>query len=161
VGGLASGREESDRRPARGPYRLGAGSKLSGSAAPTANKITAGLIDQILGAKGEVNDGMYKATIARAGTHHGAKIRKQMGVNTWAAFAGTDQMASVDGDFAMTEDELQRVLKAVRKAGIHIVAIHNHMTHEEPRYVFLHYWVNGPAVELARALRYALDTQKR
>ena len=134
---------------------------FAGSPVPTENKITAGPIDELLKTKGEMNNGMYKATIGRAGTHHGAKIGKQMGLNTWAAFAGTDQMASVDGDFAMTEDELQGVLKALRKAGIHVVAIHNHMTHEEPQYVFLHYWGKGPALELARALRSALDTQKR
>ena len=57
----------------------------------------------------------------------------------------------------MTEAELQGVLKALRKAGIHVVAIHNHMTHEEPQYVFLHYWGKGPALELARALRSALS----
>jgi hypothetical protein len=84
-----------------------------------------------------------------------------MGVNTWAAFAGTDQLASVDGDFAMTEDELQGVLKSLRKNGIHIVAIHNHMTHEQPRYVFLHYWGKGPAADLARAVRAAMDTQMK
>lgn len=67
----------------------------------------------------------------------------------------------MDGDFAMTEDELQGVLKALRKAGIHIVAIHNHMTHEQPRYVFLHYWGKGPAQQLARGVRAAMDTQKR
>jgi hypothetical protein len=84
-----------------------------------------------------------------------------MGVNTWAAFAGTDEMASVDGDFAMIENELQGVLKSLRKSGIHIVAIHNHMTHEEPQYVFLHYWGKGKATDLARAVRAAMDTQKR
>jgi hypothetical protein len=83
-----------------------------------------------------------------------------MGVNTWAAFAGTDAYAQVDGDFAMLAGELQGVLKALRKAGIQIVAIHNHMTHEQPQYVFLHYWGKGPAEDLARGLKAALDTQK-
>ena len=90
---------------------------------------------------------------------HGSKVEKQMGVNTWAAFAGTDNNALVDGDFAMTADELQPVLKALRKAGINIVAIHNHMTHEEPQYVFLDYWGKGPAADLARGLKSALDRQ--
>lgn len=134
---------------------------FSGGAVPTENKISPGLLDPILGTRGEMNNGMYKATIGRPATHHGAKIGKQMGVNTWAAFAGTDEMASVDGDFAMTEDELQDVLKTLRKSGIHIVAIHNHMTHEEPQYVFLHYWGKGPAQNLARAVRSAMDTQKK
>jgi hypothetical protein len=134
---------------------------FAGKPVPTDNKISAAPIDEILGSKGEMNNGMYKVTIGRTAVHHGAKIGKQMGVNTWAAFAGTDEMASVDGDFAMTEDELQGVLKALRKSGIHIVAIHNHMTHEEPQYVFLHYWGKGPAQELAGAVRAALDTQKK
>jgi protein-tyrosine-phosphatase len=102
---------------------------------------------------------MYKATIGREAAMHGAKVGKQMGVNTWAAFAGTDSNALVDGDFAMTTDELQPVLRALRKAGINIVAIHNHMTHEEPQYVFLHYWGKGPAAQLARSLKTALDRQ--
>ena len=63
-----------------------------------------------------------------------------MGVNTWAAFAGSDAQAVVDGDFAMYESELQGVLKALRHAGINIVAIHNHMTGEIPRVMFLHFW---------------------
>jgi len=82
-----------------------------------------------------------------------------MGVNTWAAFAGSDDYALVDGDYAMTTGELQGVLKALRKGGINIVAIHNHMTNEEPQYVFLHYWGKGPAKELAYTLRAALNTQ--
>jgi hypothetical protein len=133
---------------------------FSGNPVPTENKMTAGPLDKILGTTGEMNNGMYKATIGRTGKHHGAKIGKQMGVNTWAAFAGTDEIASVDGDFVMTEDELQDVLKTLRKGGIHIVAIHNHMTHEQPRFVFLHYWGKGPAQELARAVRAAMNTQK-
>src|SRR5450756_1652127 len=107
------------------------------------------------------SNGMYKATIGRAATMHGTKVGKQMGVNTWAAFAGTDDNALVDGDVAMTREELQGVLKALRKAGIDIVAIHNHMTNEEPQYVFLHYWGKGPAATLAKGLKSALDTQGR
>ncbi|WP_132680082.1 DUF1259 domain-containing protein, partial [Pseudomonas aeruginosa] len=80
--------------------------------------------------------------------------------NTWAAFAGTDEQAVVDGDFAMREGELQTVLKVLRREGINIVAIHNHMTHEEPRYVFLHYWGKGKAAELAQSLKRTLDAQK-
>jgi hypothetical protein len=132
-----------------------------GGSLPEQNRITAAPLDQVLGVKGETSNGMYKATIGRTATHHGMKIGKQMGVNTWAAFAGTDEMASVDGDFAMTEDELQGVLKTLRKNGIHIVAIHNHMTNEQPRYVFLHYWGKGRAQDLAKAVRAALDTQKK
>ncbi|MCC6364296.1 MAG: DUF1259 domain-containing protein [Bryobacterales bacterium] len=135
--------------------------RFAGKAVSEKSSITAATLDTILGVKGETNNGMYKATIGRSASMHGAKVGKQMGVNTWAAFAGTDENALVDGDFAMTTDELQGVLKSLRKAGINIVAIHNHMTHEEPQYVFLHYWGKGPAAALARGLKSALDTQAR
>ena len=79
-----------------------------------------------------------------------------MGVNTWAAFAGSDDQAIVDGDFAMLETELQGVLKALRKAGINVVAIHQHMTGESPRMMFLHYWGTGRTEDLARGLKNAL-----
>lgn len=133
---------------------------FGGREASETNSITAAALDEILGVKGQANAGMYKMAIGRQADMHGKKVGNQMGVNTWAAFAGSDQAAVVDGDFAMTASELQGVLKALRRAGINIVAIHNHMTHEQPAYVFLHYWGKGPASDLAKALRAALDTQK-
>ena len=90
---------------------------------------------------------------------HGLPVGKEMGINTWAAFAGTDEAAVVDGDFAMLESELQPVLRAMRKEGINIVAIHQHMSHEQPRYLFLHYWGKGKAVDLAQSLKRVLDAQ--
>jgi len=84
---------------------------------------------------------------------HGVKIDKEMGVNTWAAFAGDDKNAIVDGDFAVTEDELQPVLKSLLKEKINIVAIHSHMTHEQPRIMFFHYWGRGRAKDLANAIK--------
>jgi hypothetical protein len=83
-----------------------------------------------------------------------------MGVNTWAAFAGTDDNAVVDGDFAVLETELQPVLKSLRAEGIHIVAIHHHMTQEEPRTLFLHYWGRNKAGSLAHSLKKAIEAQK-
>ena len=80
-----------------------------------------------------------------------------MGVNTWAAFAGSDENAIVDGDFVVTEDELQPVLRSLRASDINVVAIHNHMTHEQPRMVFLHYWARGKAGQLASAVKQALQ----
>jgi Domain of Unknown Function (DUF1259) len=132
-----------------------------GGALPTENAITAGPIDQILGAKGETNNGMLKLTFARQTEMMGTKVGGGMGVATWAAFGGTDNNAIVDGDFAVLEDELQSVLKALRHGGIDIVAIHNHMTHEEPRILFLHYWGRGPAEDLAKALKAALATRSK
>jgi len=114
-------------------------------------------IDAILGQGGDLGNGVYKVTIGRETHMHGATMGNAMGINTWAAFAGSDQLAAVDGDFAMLETELQPVLKALRGAGIDIVAIHQHMTGEEPRILFLHYWGVGSTEDLAKGLRAALD----
>lgn len=114
-------------------------------------------IDAILGTKGTLASGVYKVVIGRTARMHGHEMAAAMGVNTWAAFAGSDETAVVDGDFAMLESELQGVLKALRRAGILVVAIHHHMTHEEPRILFLHYWGVGRTEDLARGLRAALD----
>jgi hypothetical protein len=122
---------------------------------PEKSSITAAPLNEIFGAQGESKDGMVKFTFGRPATMHGVKIGKDMGVNTWAAFAGRDDNAVVDGDFAVTEDELQAVLKSLRKDKINIVAIHQHMTHEEPRMIFFHYWGRGRAKDLAEALKNA------
>jgi uncharacterized protein DUF1259 len=118
-------------------------------------------IDAVLGNIGELKDGVYKVTIGRETRMHGEGLGKTMGVNTWAAFAGSDDEAVVDGDFAMLESELQGVLKTLRGAGINIVAIHQHMSGESPRVLFLHYWGVGRSEDLARGIKAALDTQKK
>lgn len=129
--------------------------------APAKNAITGAAIDSVLGTKGQANNGMFKVVIGREVTMPcGCPMTKEMGVNTWAAFAGTDDNAVVDGDFAVLEDELQPVLKSLRAEGINIVAIHHHMTHEQPRMLFLHYWGKGSVVTLARALHHALGVQR-
>jgi hypothetical protein len=120
---------------------------------PEKNSITAAHLNEIFGAQGELKDGMVKFTFGRPATMHGTNIGKDMGVNTWAAFAGGDDNAVVDGDFAVTEDELQPVLKSLLKDKINIVAIHQHMTHEEPRIMFFHYWGRGTAKDLAQAIK--------
>jgi hypothetical protein len=120
---------------------------------PEKNSINAALLNEIFGAQGEAKDGMVKFTIGRPAKMHGTSIDKEMGVNTWAAFAGSDDNAIVDGDFAVTEDELQPVLKSLVKDKINIVAIHQHMTHEEPRIIFFHYWGRGRAKDLANAIK--------
>ena len=120
---------------------------------PEKSSITAAPLNEIFGAQGESKDGLVKFTFGRPATMHGTKIGKDMGVNTWAAFAGGDDDAVVDGDFAVTEDELQPVLKALLKEKINIVAIHQHMTHEEPRIMFFHYWSRGTAKDLAQAVK--------
>jgi hypothetical protein len=120
---------------------------------PEKNSITAGPLNEIFGTPGESKDGMVKFTIGLPAMMHGVKIDNTMGVNTWAAFAGSDDNAIVDGDFAVTEDELQPVVKSLIKDKINIVAIHQHMTHEEPRIMFFHYWGRGRARDLANAVK--------
>ncbi|HKU37538.1 MAG TPA: DUF1259 domain-containing protein [Polyangiales bacterium] len=110
--------------------------------------------------KGELASGVYKVVIGRETKMGGHKVGKAMGVNTWAAFAGSDDKAIVDGDFAMLETELQDVLKALRAGGIQVVAIHNHMTGESPRIMFLHYWGIGRTEALAGTLKSALAKTK-
>ena len=113
-------------------------------------------IEAVLGRKGELANGVYKVTVGRTTKMAGHTMGNAMGVNTWAAFAGSDEQAVVDGDFAMREGEMQKVLKALRAAGIDIVAIHQHMTGESPRVMFLHYWGVGRPADLARGLAVAL-----
>lgn len=120
------------------------------------NSITAAPLNDIFGLQGVVKDGMVKFSIGHESHMHGFAIGNEMGVNTWAAFAGTDDNAVVDGDFAVEEDQLQTALKALRRDGINIVAIHSHMTHENPRILFFHYWGRGPAKALARSVKEAM-----
>jgi len=130
---------------------------------PLAEKsaVTAAPLTALIGGKPAEKDGMVKFTLGRkAKMPCGCEVGKEMGVNTWAAFYGTDEHAFVDGDFATVEGELQPVLKALRKHGINVVAIHNHMEGETPKIVFLHYWGVGPAAELGTGVKAALEAQK-
>ncbi len=134
-------------------------STFGASVVPAKSTIDGAKLEAVLGVRGQSKDGMFKATIGRRATTAscGCAIGKTMGVNTWAAFAGSDEVAVVDGDFAVTEAELQGVLKTLRAGGIHVVAIHHHMAGETPRVLFLHYWGKARAVDLAGTLRKALD----
>jgi hypothetical protein len=132
------------------------------AALPAQSSISPKPLETIFGVPGQTNNGMFKAVLRRTTKMPcGCEAGKEMGVNTWAAFAGADDNALVDGDFAMTEDELQAVLKTLRAEGVNIVAIHNHMTGETPRYIFLHYSGRGKTIALAKALKAALATQKK
>jgi uncharacterized protein DUF1259 len=116
-------------------------------------------LTKIVGHPGEQSGAVYKITVGRgdlAMKDHGAAINARMGLNTWAAFYGTQEDAVIAGDIAMLESELTPVLKALRKSGIDVVAIHHHMTDEHPMVIFLHYWGRGPAEKLAAAFKAAL-----
>ena len=120
---------------------------------PEKNSISAAPLNEVFGRQGESKDGMVKFTVGRPAKMHDVAIDKDMGVNTWAAFAGSDDNAIVDGDFVVTEDELQPVLRSLLNDKINIVAIHQHMTHEQPRMMFFHYWGRGRAKDLANAIK--------
>jgi hypothetical protein len=125
--------------------------------APGQTTLDAKALEGIIGAKGELTKGVFKITIGRTTRMGDHEVGKDMGVNTWAAFMGSTARAVVDGDFAMTEQEVRPVLVALRHAGINIVAIHNHMLGEQPRIIFLHFWGVGPATMLAKGIKAALD----
>jgi hypothetical protein len=127
---------------------------------PARTSLDPAKIEAALGYKGELASGVYKVTIGRTTRMGGHTVGKAMGVNTWAAFAGSDDQAVVDGDFSMLESELQPVLKALRAGNINVVAIHNHMTGETPRIMFLHYWGLGRTEQLAQTLKSALSKTK-
>ncbi len=137
----------------------GKGEKSYADIDPAKTTLDPARIEKIIGVKGQMASGVYKITIGRRTQMHGMAVGNAMGVNTWAAFAGSDEKAVVDGDFVMLEEEVQSVLKALRGAGINIVALHNHMLMESPRMIFLHFWGIGSTIELAKGLRAALDAQ--
>jgi len=115
---------------------------------------------KIVGHDGEQSGAVYKITIGRDDLgmkEHGATINARMGLNTWAAFVGTQEDAVVAGDVAMLESEVTPVLKTLRKNGLDVVAIHHHMTGERAMVIFLHYWGRGPADQLAAGFKAALD----
>lgn len=118
-------------------------------------------IEAIIGALAEKTGEIYKVTLGRTTQMNGHNAGKAMGVNTWAAFAGSNQKAIVEGDFAMLEPEVQGILKVLRSANINITSIHNHMLSETPKIVFLHYWGTGSVSDLAKAIKAALNTQAK
>ena len=126
---------------------------------PKAGAVTAEGIEKILARKAQSQDGVVKVTIGRDGTMHGMKVCGSMGLTTWAAFSGGDDLAAVDGDFIMTAEEVQPVLRALRKGNLHVVALHNHMVGEQPPFYFVHFWAKGPAADLATGFKAALDAQ--
>lgn len=117
-------------------------------------------IAAIVGHAGEQSGAVYKITVGRNDLvvkEMGATINARMGLNTWAAFVGTDEKAAVAGDVAMLESEVTPVLKALRGHGLEVVAIHHHMIGVRPVIIFLHYWGQGPADQLAEGFRAVLD----
>src|SRR3954453_21219792 len=151
-------------KPALDLIGKGANPPAATPAAPPAAQPAAAIdtakIAQIAGHQGEQNGAVYKITVGRDDlkvTEMGAAINARMGLNTWAAFVGTNENAAVAGDVAMLANEVTPVLKALRQNGIDVVAIHHHMTGTPPTIFFLHYWGTGPAEKLATGFKAALS----
>jgi hypothetical protein len=132
----------------------GGNSTVSGGPMDTAK------LAKIAGHEGEQTGMVYKITVGRDDLklkEMGAPINARMGLNTWAAFFGSDANAEVAGDVAMLANEVTPVLKTLRANGLNVVAIHHHMTGTQPTIFFLHYWGTGPAEKLAIGFKAALD----
>lgn len=143
---------------------LRGGDPSDGEARAVHNTLDTSRIARILGHEGEMSRGVYKVTIGRPDVSlvaHDVAVTSFMGFNTWAAWQGTPERAAVAGDFAMLAHEVAPVIEALVESGIEVVAVHNHMVHEDPRIFFLHYWGTGPAEQLARGLRAALERTGR
>ncbi len=135
----------------------------SGGGSAPANPLDTAKLAHIAGHEGEQTGPVYKITVGRDElklTEMGAPINARMGLNTWAAFVGTMDKAAIAGDVAMRASEVTPVLTALRKNGLDVVAIHQHMTTTEPTIYFLHYWGTGPAEKLAAGFRAALDATR-
>ena len=129
-------------------------------ASNTAATLDTAKIAQIAGHSGDQTGAVYKITVGRDDlkmTEMGAPINARMGLNTWAAFVGTDEKAAIAGDVAMLPGEVNAVLKTLRQNGLDVVAIHHHMLDTQPAVIFLHYWGTGPADKLATGFKAALD----
>ena len=117
-------------------------------------------IDQALGRKGKVNGGVYAVSVPRAETpkDHGMTVPEAMGSSIAINFQPTGGgRAAITGDFVLTADEVNPVIKALRANGIEVTALHNHMLDDEPRLFFMHFWANDDAAKLAQGLSAALQ----
>ncbi len=118
-------------------------------------------LDEIIGHTGKTEGGIYKYSIGRGEsvtTEDGTELPPGMGVATALNFQPTgDEQAAINGDYVMTADEVNPVIRALRDNGIEVVALHNHHIGEEPRLFYMHFWANDDAETLAEGLRAALD----
>jgi len=134
----------------------------SPAAAPPAIDLDTAQLDQIIGVKGNANGGVYQFGVPRRDpvTENGMQIAPAgpLGVATAINFQPTGSgKAAITGDFVLTGEEVNPVIKALRENGIEVTAVHSHMLTEQPRLIFMHFWANDDALKLARGLRDALD----
>jgi len=147
-------------RTVRDAVALTATPAPSQAGAPPPLALDTAQIRQILGRGGRNNSGVYSVSFPRAETIRamGIEVPPSMGISTAIGFQPTgDGKAAISGDFVMTAGEVDSVISALRENGIRVVSLHNHMTDEEPRLFFTHFWANDDALKLAHGLRAALD----
>jgi hypothetical protein len=125
------------------------------------NAIDGRPLDAILSMRGTVTDGVYKAAIGKRAILNGEVVGREMGITTWLSVSGTNDRAVAHGEFVETREDLQKVLKALREKGINIDSIRNHTVGEHPQFIFVRFWGQGGALELARAIRYVLEVDAR
>jgi hypothetical protein len=134
--------------------------KSSAKAAAEKLPLDTAELDQIIGRQGKASGGVYHFAVARAEevTEAGMAIPPAMGTAMAINFQPTGNgKAAITGDFVMTANEVNPVIRALREQGIQVTALHNHMLEEEPRLFFMHFWANDDPQKLARGLRAALD----
>ena len=133
--------------------------KFVGPPVPLESAIDCGPLDTVLSLRGVVIGGVYRVAIGNRAVLHGELIGREMGMSTWVSFAGTNDHALAHGEFVETPDGLKILLKALQAKGINIVSIRNHTLGEHPQFVFVGFWGQDSALELAKKIRYVLDTQ--
>jgi hypothetical protein len=133
--------------------------KVAVPAVPLESAIDGGPLDTILSMRGVVIGGVYKAAIGSRAVLHSELVGREMGMSTWVSFAGTNDHSLAHGEFAETPDGLKILLKALRSKGLNIISIRNHTLGEHPQFVFVRFWAQDSALELAKKIRYVLDTQ--
>ena len=131
-------------------------------ATPPAIDLDTAQLDQIMGVKGQANGGVYQFAVPRRDpiTENGMQLTPPgpTGVATAIGFQPTGGgKAAITGDFVLTGEEVNPVIKTLRENGIEVTAVHSHMLTEQPRLIFMHFWANDDAVKLAKGLRAALD----
>jgi hypothetical protein len=137
------------------------GTAPAAPAAPASFGFDTAQVAQALGASGKANGGIYQVSIPRAEvvTDGGVEVAPAMGTATAINFQPTGGgKAAITGDFVLTANEVNPVIRALRQNGVEVTALHSHMLDESPRLFFMHFWANDDAVRLAKALRGALDT---
>jgi hypothetical protein len=126
---------------------------------PETSAIDSRPLDHMLAVRGTISGGVYKAASGRKALLGGEQIGREMGMDTWISISGTDNKALAPGELLATHDELQNVLKAFRSRGASVVSVRNHSCGEPPEMIYVRYWKEGPALELARLLRFVLEVQ--